>query len=155
MTFSENGVVFLEDVEGKRLQVYRDSAGRPTIGVGHLLTSRDPVAIWYARGITDDECTALLYHDIAQFEYAVNHLVTVTLNQNQFDALVSFAFNEGSHALATSHLLKYLNAGNYQDAAAQFLVWDKEHVNGVLTFSQGLHNRRVKEQTLFNTPIAA
>jgi|ERR1035437_3142819 lysozyme len=153
LSLSTGGVDFIEAREGKRLKVYKDSAGRDTIGVGHLCTSHDPVEFWKENGITEAQCYGLLIQDTSHAVHAVNTLATVQLNQNQFDALVSFTFNLGSGALAHSTLLKYLNAGNFHDAASQFLVWDKQHVNGALVFSQGLLMRRQLEKTLFLTPL--
>lgn len=152
MNFSQIGIDFLEAREGKKLRVYKDSAGRETIGIGHLLTAHDPVADWRANGITEEFCYEILQRDTAKAVHALNTLVAVSLNQFQFDALVSFTFNEGTHALATSTLLKYLNMGSFHDAAAQFLVWDKQHIDGVLKYSEGLHNRRLLEKELFLTP---
>ncbi len=78
-------------------------------------------------------------------EAAVNMLVTVPLNQNQFDALVSFTYNVGEGHLESSTLLKLLNQGDYMGAADQFLRWNK--VDGQIIL--GLVRRRHKEQALF------
>ncbi len=73
--------------------------------------------------ITQEQASALLLQDVASAVAAVNRLVTVPLTQNQFDALVDFTFNSGQGNLASSTLLRELNAGNTAGAAAQFLVW--------------------------------
>jgi hypothetical protein len=95
--------------------------------------------------ITKEEAEKLLRKDVARFEDAVNSLVKVSLNQGQFDALVSFAFNLGSGALAESTLLRLLNAGDYEGAAAQFDRWVKA---GAVTL-EGLVRRRNAEEALF------
>lgn len=89
--------------------------------------------------------------ELATFEAAVNRLVTVDLNQNQYDALVSFAYNCGVGALQKSTLLKKLNAGDYKAAAAQFQYWN--NVNGKPV--KGLTQRRASEASLFQKPVEA
>ncbi len=75
--------------------------------------------------------------------------VKVTLAQPQYDALVSFVFNVGGQAFASSTLLKQLNAGNYKDAAAQMLRWCNLRVQGKVRSSPGLLARRAAEQSMF------
>jgi GH24 family phage-related lysozyme (muramidase) len=87
---------------------------------------------------------------LGQYEDAVNRYVTASINQNQFDALVDFAYNAGAQNLRTSTLLKRLNQGDYAGAAAQFDVW----VNGGGKKLPGLVRRRASERTLFETPVA-
>jgi GH24 family phage-related lysozyme (muramidase) len=86
-----------------------------------------------------------LQSDIRIVTSYVNRLVTVEINQNQFDALVDFTFNLGSGALAGSTLLKKLNAGDYEGAANEFKRWN--HVNGKP--SKGLTRRRAAEEKMF------
>jgi len=71
----------------------------------------------------------------------------MTIKQNQFDALVSLAYNIGLAALKRSTLLKKLNGGDLQTAAAEFLKWDKQ-AGEVLP---GLTKRRKAEQKMFNS----
>ncbi len=106
MRFSANGIALLKKFEGIRLKTYLDSAGKATIGVGHLLKPGES----FPNGITESEAEDLLLADIIPVENAVNALVKVSLSQSQFDALVSWAFNEGSGRLASSTLLVKLTA---------------------------------------------
>ena len=76
---------------------------------------------------------------------AVNRLVTATISQSQFDALVDFTFNLGEGVLARSTLLRMLNAGKYDYAADQFLAWD--HAGGKVV--AGLLRRRQVEKDMF------
>lgn len=141
MKISEAGKKFLIEREGERLDVYKDSIGIPTIGVGHVIHPGDPLHI------TREEEFVLLDKDLEPKEAAVNSLVKVPLNQNQFDALVSFTFNLGEHSLQISTLLRKLNAGDFGGAADEFLKWDM--AGGKV--SEGLETRREKERCLFLT----
>lgn len=112
----------------------------PTIGWG--CTEGVTMGMVWTRA----EAEAALLREISKHEKAVIRLVTVDLNQNQFDALVSLSYNIGSGALGKSTLLRKLNAGDYAGAQAQFLVWNK--FNGAT--SRGLSNRRASEAALFS-----
>lgn len=139
--------------EGVRLTAYPDPAtrGEPfTIGVGHT-SAAGPPKVYKGMTITADECDEILSRDLATFERAVEKLVTVPLNQNQFDALVSFTFNVGAGNLQKSTLLRKLNAGDYRGAADQFSVWNK----AAGKVMKGLTTRRADEQALFLKPATA
>lgn len=139
MTTSIKGRDLVESVEGIRLKAYLDGNGIPTIGFGSTGNVK------MGDVITAEQADARLAADLHQAEWAVNTFVKVPLNQNQFDSLSSFVYNIGSGNFSKSTMLKLLNDGKYEDAAKQFFVWVK--VNG--KFSQGLMNRRVKEEALF------
>lgn len=143
MKTSQNGLAFIAQNEGIVLHVYPDSLGNPTIGVGHMLTASEKASGVFANGITMERALELLSVDVGTAESWVNKGVTVSLTQDQFDALVDFTFNCGGGAFTSSTLLKLLNAGNYQGAADQFLVWD---------IPAAVIPRRQRERTLFLTP---
>jgi len=124
MKFSATGMELLKSSEGFRNRVYLDVAGLPTIGYGHRLLHSDS----FPNGINELQAANLLACDVRDAEQAVQRLVKVPLTQGQFDALVDFTFNLGSGRLASSTLLKSLNAGRYDDAAEQLLRWD--HAGG-------------------------
>ena len=79
----------------------------------------------------------------------MNNHVKVPLTQGQFNALADFTYNEGDGALQKSTLLKKLNAGDYEGAAEQFLVWDEVIVNGKKVVNDDLVKRRQKEKAMF------
>lgn len=144
MRISENGIEFIRQLEGEKLTAYPDIVGIWTIGVGHTgFVDGKPVARGMA--ITKEKSKELLTADLKRFESAVNDAVKVTLTQNQFDALVSLAFNIGEGPFARSKLVNKLNAGDKKGAAEQFLVWK----NAGGRVSQGLLNRRQKEKAMF------
>lgn len=148
---SSNGLHLIKTAEGLELEAYPDpgSGGAPwTIGHGHTGPEVYEGLVW-----TPEQAEQALRDDVARFECDVASLVTVPINQNQFDALVSFAFNVGSdidsddaaEGLGDSTLLKKLNAGDYQGAADEFPKWNKscgQVMNGLVT-------RRAAERELF------
>ncbi|MDN4481843.1 lysozyme [Demequina muriae] len=139
MNISERGLDLIRDFEKCRLKAYRDSGGRWTIGYGHTAGVRE------GDTITQAQADTFLKADVAATVHAVNGMVKVPVSQCQFDALVDFAFNCGANALMHSTLLKKLNAGDYDGAAAEFLRWD--HDNGQRV--AGLTKRRTADKTLF------
>jgi lysozyme len=120
MDFSAAGLALLKRSEGFRKRVYMDVSGFPTIGYGHRLQPQEA----YPEGMTEAEADQVLAADVGSAEQAVRRLVRVPLTQGQFDALVDFCFNLGPHRLAASTLLADLNAGRYDAAAEQLLLWD-------------------------------
>lgn len=144
MLISAKGVDLICEFEGKRLSAYDDGVGIWTIGFG---TIKYPNGTRVKKGdtCTLEQAKEYMRHDLIEFEHTVNGSVKVSLTQNQFDALVSLAYNIGSNAFKSSTLVKKLNAGDYQGAADQFNVW----VNAGGKRMQGLVNRRAKEKELF------
>jgi lysozyme len=120
MTISKLGLTCIEVFEGLELQVYKDIAGHPSIGYGHEIEQGED----FSEGITQSQAETILMNDLAVAEGAILRLVTAPLSQWQFDALVDFIYNEGQGSFANSTLLKLLNQGNYQGAAAQLEIWD-------------------------------
>lgn len=144
MHVSPSGVDLICNFEGLRLKAYDDGVGVWTIGYG---TTKYPNGIRVKKGdtCTLEQAKAYMQNDLKAFERTVNDAVNVSINQNQFDALVSLAYNIGATAFKNSTLVKRLNEGNYNAAANQFNVW----VNAGGKHMQGLVNRRAAERTLF------
>jgi lysozyme len=140
MEYSLDGLHLTESFEGCRLQAYPDSVGVPTIGYGHT----HGVALGMT--CTQDQAEQWLQQDIQVAAQAVNRMVTVTLTQPEFDALVDFTFNLGTGSLQHSTLLRLLNAGDYKGAAAEFDKWDK--AGGKVM--AGLLRRRQSEEQMFD-----
>jgi len=147
MKTSEKGIEFIIAHEGLRLQSYPDPAtgGEPwTIGVG-LTSAAGIIDVKPGMKITLQQAHDYLVASLHQYEKAVNEAVTVPLEQNEFDALVSLCFNIGAANLKHSTVVKKLNAGDREGAAHAFLMWDKAN-HHVLA---GLHRRREDESHLF------
>ena len=141
------GLDLIRHFEGFRGQIYTDVAGHPTIGYGHLIRPGEHAR--FAAGLTKAQAAALLQEDAGSAVGAVRELVQVPLNQNQFNALVSFAYNVGRDKFGRSTLLKRLNQGRYEQVALQLRRW--VHARGQQI--NGLVRRRAVEAQLFNTPV--
>ena len=156
MKASKNLKELLQDWEGLIQSAYADSGGLLTIGIGHLLTKSELMSgkillpsetIYWQNGLTVAQALDLLGHDIYYTDAAVNNLVRVLVSQNQYDALVSFAYNVGIDAFANSTLLRLLNDGQYDQVPAQLRRWNKVKGKTIT----GLINRREKEIALWLT----
>lgn len=117
----------------------------PTIGYGSTRHTDGRRVKITDHPITQAKAEAMLRCDVVRTETAVDNFVTAPLKQNQFDALVSLAYNIGLEAFKDSTLLKKLNARDYAGAADEFLRWNKAKGKVVA----GLANRRERERAMF------
>lgn len=143
MKASDACVQLIKTFEGLSTTAYKCPAGVLTIGYGHTRgVEKDQV-------ITEKQATALLMSDLAAVGAGVERILgDITVTQNEFDALCSFAFNLGTGNLRKSTLLKQLKAGDRNAAAQEFLKWNK--AGGRVM--PGLTRRRKAEKRLFETP---
>lgn len=144
---NDAGLALIKQWEGKYLTAYHGAADRPgllTIGYGHTDAAGPPV-VRAGMKITEQEAGYILRQDLGKVEEAIERLVKVELNDNQFGALVAFVFNVGEGAFAGSTLLRKLNAGDYASVPAELMKWTR--ANGVPV--QGLVNRRSAEAGLW------
>lgn len=150
MEVSKSFFDLLQKSEEREANVYPDSGGALTIGIGHLLTKSERssgkiiingVPVKYSFGLTEQQIDDLCRQDVKLAVDTVNKGVKVPLSQNQFEALVDFTFNIGNNGFLNSTLLRLLNQGNYDAVPAQMRRWNKD--NGVVV--QGLINRREHE----------
>jgi len=118
---TREGLNLIKRFEGFESHIYKDAAGYPTIGYGHLL--RPGEAEFFKNGISGAAGEALLIKDVLYAEQAVLRLIRVPLTNGQFDALVSFTFNLGSGALQRSTLRRKVNSEEHQEVPAQLLRW--------------------------------
>ncbi|WP_426313523.1 lysozyme [Methylobacterium fujisawaense] len=143
MKTNNAGISLIRQFEGCELHAYKCPAGVLTIGYGHTGSDVTPGLV-----TTQQRAVELLQLDLAKFEKAVAAALKVPVTANQFAALVALAYNIGGAAIAKSTLIKRLNAGKTQEAADQFLVWNKAG-GKVLA---GLTRRREAERALFLHP---
>lgn len=141
MKISEKGIEFIIKEEGEVLTAYICPAGVWTIGVGHTGKDVNP-----GMKISKEQSRELLKSDLVRFENSVSRSVKVNLTQNQFDALVSFAFNVGTGAFETSTLLKKINSSApIAEIEVEFRKW--VYAGGKIL--PGLKARREREIKLY------
>lgn len=142
MTLSQRGLDLIKKFEGLRLTAYKCVAGVDTIGYGHTGPDVKP-----GLRITEEEAENLLWKDTESAQQAVNSFVNVKVNQNEYDALVSFVFNVGPTAFVNSTLLRLLNSNSDRKiVAAEFARWIKAGSDQAVP---GLVRRRSHEKALF------
>ena len=147
MEISKEGLEHIKHWEQLRLNAYRPlPTDRWTIGYGNTFY-KDGSPVKEGDVITEEEAEELLKVIVSRFERGVNKYVTTRLNQNQFDSLVSFAYNVGLHNLKRSTLLKVINnnPNDFAEIERQFLRWVR-HKGRVV---KGLVNRRKSEVKVY------
>ena len=138
------GLAMIKHFEGLRTTAYQDSVGVWTIGYGHTSMAGPPM-VYPGMVITAAEAEAILQQDLDIFERGVSQALTVTTHENQFSAMVSFAFNVGLSAYRNSTLLRKHNAGDFVGAANEFPRW--VYADGQVL--PGLVRRREAERALY------
>ncbi len=155
MDISQRGIELIVSFEGKhkkigegRYKSYLDTLAKPPVWTLYCGLTR---GITEGMVCTEEEGQKLFRKELNIYEDAIERLVRVPLNQNQFDALTSFVYNCGVGALQSSTLLKVLNQGKYEQVPAQLMRW----VNAGGKRYDGLVRRRKAEGALFAEPIQA
>ena len=144
----KNGIEIVKQFEGFSEVAYICPAGKITIGYGNTFYE-DGTPVKMGEMITKERAEALLSYVYGSFQRQVKALVKVTINQNQLDALTSFAYNLGIANLKNSTLLRLINQSKFNEAATQFDKW----VYSNKKILPGLVKRRAAEKELFLTPI--
>lgn len=144
MTLGAAGKALIQSFETCKLAAYQDQRGIWSIGWGHTL------GVVPYQTCTQDDADAWFEADTQAAVNGVIRSLDVQVNQNQFDALVSFTYNCGVGSEAHSTLVALLNQGKYSLAADQFSFWN--HIDGQV--DAGLTRRRAAEQALFQTPVS-
>lgn len=136
MKCSEKGKNLIKKFESCKLTSYKDSKGIYTIGYGHTKNVKKGIKI------TKEKAIELFEKDILIYEKKVNkYMNTYNFNQNQYDALLSFAFNVGSIDQLTNH-----GKRSIAEISHKIVIYNK--CNGVVL--KGLTKRRKAEQKLFD-----
>jgi lysozyme len=143
---SKAAIKLIKSFEGYRRSSAVLSDGRYTIGYGHTKSARADVEI------PERDAEALLIYDLLEVTGAVNDLTFTPLTQNQFDALVCFAFNIGLDNFRRSSVLRRVNEGNLLQAAAALEAWRRSEFEGERIVVDALVRRRAAEKALFLTP---
>ena len=146
MKISENGLKLIKKFEGLSLKPYLCSAGVPTIGWGNTFYENMKKVTLQDEPITEERANSLFNFLVTtNFVNVVNRLVIVDINQNQFDALVSFVYNLGSGNFEKSTLLKKVNQEDFIGASLEFEKWNRASGKVLI----GLTKRRLSEKELF------
>ena len=146
MQISKNGLDLIKQFEGLSLKPYLCPAGIPTIGYGNTFYEDGTKVTLKDNPITRERADSLFNFLVTtNFVNVVNRLVIVDINQNQFDALVSFVYNIGSGNFEKSTLLKKVNQSDFIGASLEFEKWNK--ASGKVL--NGLTKRRLAEKELF------
>lgn len=146
---NQNGLDLVKHFEGLYTDAYMCPAGVPTIGYGHTAN------VELGQSITPQEAENILQDDMKKFAVAVESTILVSLNDNQFAALVSFAFNCGIGNLRASTLCRKLNLGDYDSVPSELGRWVKatDPNTGKKRSLAGLVKRRSAEGMLFLKPM--
>ncbi|MDN5049784.1 lysozyme [Aliarcobacter butzleri] len=144
MKISSKGLELIKSEENFMSRPYLCPAKKPTIGYGSTFYPDGTKVTLKDKAITENEAVKLL-ENLIEKEFDINPLIKVKLTQNQFDALTSFVYNIGMPNFKTSTLLKKLNKGDFKAVIEEFPKW----INSNGKKSNGLKNRRAKEQSLF------
>jgi lysozyme len=147
MKASEKCLELIRRFEGFRSKAYRCPAGVWTIGYGSTRYADGTRVHQSDPPITEAQADDIMRQTLGEYERAVDRYVSVFVNQNEFDALVDFAYNAGAKNLLNSTLLKKLNAGDRKGAAKEFERW--VYADGQIL--GGLVRRRMAERVLFET----
>lgn len=150
MRVNQDTINLIKKWEGFRARAYRDAVGIWTIGYG--TTARAGVGIDPKPGmdITEVEAEYYLEKAVNKFADDIRNAITVEINENEFGAFVSLAYNIGPTAFKRSSALRHFNAGNKKKACANIALWNK--AGGKVL--RGLVNRRKEEQELFRKPVS-
>jgi len=144
MNMTQEGLALIKRFEGFRAKAYRCPAGVWTIGYGHTSQSGAP-EIKAGMRLSRQKASPILAKDIERFAGGVRRAATVTLNEQQFSALVSFAYNVGLAAFRSSSVLKAVNQSDFAAVPRRLSLWVKAD-GRVLP---GLVKRRAAEAALF------
>lgn len=149
---SKKIIEFIANFEAFRSKPYIDVAGIPTIGYGATYYENGVKVTMNDVPVTNERALQLKAFHIQVAEKAVRQFVKSTVNQNQFDALVSFTYNLGATALKNSTLLKKVNVNpNDKSIQAEFKKWVniRNPKTGRLEKSNGLIRRRNEEAAIY------
>lgn len=136
---------FIQQWEKCILTPYKDQAGLWTIGWGHLLPKG-----YVPKGLfTQEDADELFLLDLGGIGKDVEECIRTQVTQNQYDALVSLAFNIGTEKLARSTVVNLVNQEKFLDAAEWFAPWNMVTVDGKRVISRGLTKRREAERRIF------
>lgn len=149
MAVNDATIELIKEFEGFRADAYRDPVGILTIGYGTTASAGVGIVPKLGMTITQDEAEVYLRRAVDKFAAKIRPGITVPINDNQFGAFVSLAYNIGPSAFLSSTALRKFNAGDLAGAADAILLFNK--AGGKVL--NGLVRRREAERKLFLTPV--
>ncbi len=153
MITGAQGILLIKSSEGCSLTAYKNKGDVPTIGYGNTMINGTPVKM--GDSISQQLCDLLLVQGLNAREQEMNKVITVELDQNKWDACMSFVWNEGFGNFESSTLLKKINANPNDPTIEQEFekwVWANDGNGGKVKLA-GLITRRHREWVLYNTPV--
>jgi len=145
---TQTTIDLIKDFEGFRATTYKDSAGHLTIGYGTTGMAGVGIDPRPGQTITHSEAEWYLQKAVDKFAASIRPAIKASINDNEFGAFVSLAYNIGPSAFKASSALRHFNAGDKAKAAAAILLWNRAGGKKLA----GLVRRREAEKALFLTP---
>lgn len=141
-SLSAGALVILMGLEGFRAMPYQDQAGVWTDGFGNT------ASVVPGKPVTVDKAKADLQRHVNAFDRTIMSCLKNGVSQGQYDAYLLLAYNIGGGAFCKSSIVREHNRGNYMQACSNMMRYNKIRINGVLTASRGLSNRRYTEYNI-------
>lgn len=154
MIINKAALDLIKEFEGLRLTAYVAPEGKWTIGYGTTADAGVGITPHAGMTITQAQAEEYLRLGLEKFAAKIRPLIKAPINENEFGAFMSMAYNIGPTAFAGSSSLRHFNAGNKAQAAANILLWNKATVNGKKQVLPGLVRRRAAEKALFERPVS-
>lgn len=149
MIINQAGLDLIKEFEGFRAQTYDDGVGVLTIGYGTTAAADVGIRPRPGMTVTQEEAEWYLQKALTKFAQQIKPQIAAPINENEFAAFMSLAYNIGPTAFAKSSALRHFNAGDKAKAAKAILLWNK--AGGKVL--KGLVRRREAERKLFLTPV--
>ena len=149
MKVNKAALDLIKEFEGFRSKAYRDAVGVWTIGYGTTAMAGVGIEPKAGMSITEAEAEYYLQKGVDKFAAQIEKHIAAPINENEFGAFVSLAYNIGPGAFSKSSSLRHFNEGNKARAAQNILLWNK--AGGKVL--KGLVRRREAEKRLFETPV--
>lgn len=143
MNIPPDGIELIKKFEEFRGTAYKCPAGVWTIGYGTTQNVKE------GQKISEFDASTKLHKWLIDQGKTVKKLIHTDINNRQYTAIMSFVYNLGVSAFASSTLLKKINEGDYKGAGDEFLRWTKATINGEKKVLPGLVKRRKVERLVF------
>jgi lysozyme len=155
MTINKASLDLIKKFEGFEAKAYVDPVGVVTIGYGTTAMAGVGITPYMGQTVTRGEAEVYLSRAVTKFADQIRPHIKEPINENEFGAFVSLAYNIGPGAFIRSTALRRFNEGDKAGAADALLMWNKGTVGGKKVVLRGLERRREAERALFLKPVTA